>query len=198
MTQPADYFTYRTFEVQLRGKTYKVVSKPGIFAWDHLDDATQLLAETCEIKPDDTVLDLGCGNGIVGVVAASLAPQGKVYMVDSSIIAVEAAKRTAEANRCTNCEVLISDIASALDNIRFDVVLSNVPSSAGNLVVFQFIDDAYRILKPGGKFYVVGAQSRGIQTFGKRMQATFGNVAPVAMKKGNRVLLSVKAGTASG
>lgn len=198
MTQQSDYFNYRTFEVQLRGKTFKVVSKPGIFAWDHLDDATQLLAETCEIKPDDTVLDLGCGNGIVGVVAASLAPQGKVYMLDSSIVAVESAKRTARANHCTNCEVLLSDIASAIGDTRFDVVLSNVPSAAGNLVVFQFIDDAYRVLKPGGKFYVVGATSRGIQTFGKRMQATFGNVATVAVKKGNRVLLSIKADTTNG
>ncbi len=85
---------FHEFAVQLRGKSYRVCSRPGIFAWDRLDPGTQALIEMLDIPPGSEVLDLGCGYGIIGAVAADLAHGGRTLLVDAEVAAVEAAGQT--------------------------------------------------------------------------------------------------------
>ncbi len=93
-----DHNRYHSFAVTTRGHTYEVHSRPGVFAWDRLDGGTSALIEAMQVTPGDRVLDLGCGYGIVGAVAANLGA-GHVTMVDADIVAVESARRTVAANR---------------------------------------------------------------------------------------------------
>jgi 16S rRNA (guanine1207-N2)-methyltransferase len=184
------YHRYSERAFHARNQTFRVVTKPGVFAWDRLDVATRLLIETLEVEPSDTILDLGCGNGIVGLAAVGMAPQGQVHLADSNLVAVEAAQRTLALNGVTNAEVCLSDCASALRDVAFDVVATHLPR--GKATARQFIADAAAVLKPGGRLYLAGHKRSGIKPFVAYAQQVFGNGGVIALKKGCRVTVCVK------
>jgi 16S rRNA (guanine1207-N2)-methyltransferase len=171
---------FHEFTVQVRNESFQVCSRPSVFSWNQLDAGTLALLETIEIKPDDRILDLGCGCGVIGSVAASLAPRGMVYLVDADIDAVESSKRTVSMNGLTNCQVLLSDCASAVKHLPFDVVVTNPPFHLGKAATYnialQFIQDAYTVLKPGGYLYLV---ANHFIPYEKSIQQNFGNIKKV-------------------
>jgi len=152
-----DELEFTEHTMMVRDQTWRYRSSPGVFAWDRLDDGSRALIETMQLKPTDSVLDLGCGSGLVGLVAASLAEQ--VVSVDSSALAVESTRQTYDINRAANTEVLISDCGSAVFDRTFDVVVTNPPFHQGvgteYVVARQFVIDAARVLRPGGTLWLV-------------------------------------------
>ncbi|UCC63345.1 MAG: methyltransferase, partial [Anaerolineae bacterium] len=184
------YHRYNERAFHARNRVFRVVTKPGVFAWDRLDVATRLLIEALEVEPSDTILDLGCGNGIVGLAAAGMAPQGQVYLADSNLVAVEASRRTLALNGVTNAEVYLSDCAAALRDVAFDVVATHLPR--GKATARQFIADAAAVLKPGGRLYLAGHKRSGIKPFVAYARQVFGNGGVIALKKGCRVTVCVK------
>lgn len=160
-----------TFSIDLPERSFEICTCAGVFAGERLDRGTTALLEQMEILPEDNVLDLGCGSGIVGVVAATRADCGQVWMVDNDINAVEAARASVKANHLDNCQVLLSDCTSALHDALsadgrasdfFDVVLTNPPFHQGRDTHFdvavQFIKEAADVLRSGGRFYLVANQ----------------------------------------
>src|SRR5439155_19884534 len=101
----ADYHTWTAAEVTIRGQHFVVCTKPGMFEHRTLDPAAMLLAENLEVSPSDAVLNLNCGAGLVGTVAAIRASDGRCVMADANLLAVEAAGRTARANGVARAEV---------------------------------------------------------------------------------------------
>ncbi|WP_417421061.1 methyltransferase [Halomonas sp.] len=104
-----------------------LVSHPGVFGHGKVDEGTLLLLECLEKelpKTPQRVLDMGCGDGII---SAWLAKRGHaVTAVDVSAFAVEATRRTLEANQVDG-HVLQSDVYSALESQTFDFIISNPP-----------------------------------------------------------------------
>ncbi len=187
---PDDYRRYHERAFTVQGQGLRVVTKPGVFSWDRLDRGTQLLIETMHIDPTDTVLDLGCGYGVVGLAAARMALQGRVYLTDSNCVAVEAARRTLALNDVTNAKVRLSDVAAAVRDVQFDVVATHLPR--GKTVARQFIADAAAVLKSGGRLYLAGHKQAGIKSFIAYAQEVFGSGNVIALKKGYRVAVCVK------
>ena len=80
-----------------------------VFSKGEVDFGTRLLIDCLELRPGQVVLDLGCGYGPIGMVAADLVgPAGQVYMVDVNERAVELARRNLAANGIKNAQVLVS------------------------------------------------------------------------------------------
>ncbi len=144
---------------ELRGNAYTFSSRPGVFSWDHLDEATAILAEHMDVQPNDRVLDLGCGYGVLGVVAGRIANAHPVAMVDVDSEAVRSAARSAAAAGLGTARVMGSDAASAVLEERFDLVVTNPPFHVGKAtdlsVPIQFIADAFTVLAPGGRLNLV-------------------------------------------
>ena len=152
--------TFNELHFNLRGTPYTFFSRPGVFSWDHLDEATAILIDHMDVRAGDRVLDLGCGYGVLGTVAASLAGSAHpITMLDVDAEAVRSAERSALANGVSGARVLGSDIASAVLDERFDVVLTNPPFHVGKStdlsVPIQFIADAFAVLAPGGRLNLV-------------------------------------------
>jgi 16S rRNA (guanine1207-N2)-methyltransferase len=164
----------------LRGEALTVYSRPGVFSWEHPDEATMLLAEHMVVRAGESVLDMGCGSGALGVVAARLSGGGRVRLVDADIEAVRSSRGTIEVSGVKNCSVVVSDIASAVIEERFDVVVSNPPFHVGkatNLQLpLQFIHDAWEVLNPGGRLYLVANRTLPYESM---IQERFGNVHTV-------------------
>jgi 16S rRNA (guanine1207-N2)-methyltransferase len=144
--------------VIVRGQTIRFVTPPGVFSHGELDAGTRALIETMVIRPGETVLDLGCGSGVVGVVAAQVA--GRVVCVDSSAVALKTTRATLALNDvAASAQVLASDCAWVVRDVRFDVVVTNPPFHQGLGVEYdvarQFVRDAAYVLNPGGRLYLV-------------------------------------------
>jgi len=140
-------------EATVRGRTIRFITRPGVFSHGELDAGTRALIETMVIRPGEVVLDLGCGCGIIGAVAAQAARQA--ILVDCSAAALEASRATLELNKATaHTQVIASDCASAVRDMRFDVVVTNPPFHQGLGVEFhvaqQFVRDAAEVLLEGG------------------------------------------------
>lgn len=191
---PADGYETRT--VTLDGVETRLVSKPGVFAWDRLDEGTAALVGAMAVGVRDRVLDLGCGTGLAGLAAARRAAEGRVVLVDADVRAVESARRTLEANGIANGEVAVSDCGSAIlsagSRQRFDGVITNPPFHQGVGVDYevagQFVRDAARVLRPGGRLTLVANR---FLRYGDIIQEIFGNVTTVYADNRYHVLSAV-------
>ncbi len=171
----------------LRGAGWAFEAAAGVFSHRRLDPGTRLLIETMRVGRADRVLDLGCGYGPIGLVAASLAPRGGAWLVDANVRAARLALANAARNRLRNVRVIVGDAASAVQACSMDVVFTNPPIRAGRRVVRAFIDDAWRVLRPGGRFYLVARTAQGAKTLARLIDARFGAVREVALARGYRV-----------
>jgi 16S rRNA (guanine1207-N2)-methyltransferase len=189
----AGHAEYRYQDVTVHDQVYRMASKPGVFSWERLDDGTRMLLGCLEVSEADQILDLGCGSGIVGAVAASMAPTGHAYLVDSDITAVNAARATIKANSLPNATVLTSDIASDIHHLTFDRVATNLPFHVGvgsdHSVALQFIADAHEVLRDNGVLYLVANLFLKYEPY---VTKVFGNCETVAKDTRYKVLRATK------
>jgi len=189
------YFTERPrsprreteFQIELRGHLFRFLTDAGVFSHARLDRGTELLIQAMEIADSDAVLDLGCGYGSIGIVAAMLAPKGQVYLVDPNARAVELAKRNLERNEVDNASVLHGPGYQPVSDLGFDVIITNPPIRAGNRVVFELIEQSAQHLQPDGHFYLVARTRQGADTLEKKIRQYFAQVLIVKRGGGYRV-----------
>ncbi len=188
-----DPMQFRKIEASFRGNDLSLYSRPGVFSWEHVDEATAILAEVMEIPSHASVLDIGCGSGALGITSSLLSGGGRTTMVDVDIEAVRSATKSAEAAGLSNFEVMASDVAGAVLDERFDVVVTNPPFHAGKQtdlsVPMQFIEDAWHVLVPGGRIYLVANRTLPYET---AIKNRFGNASSVHDGPRFKVLYAAK------
>jgi len=175
----------------LRGKKYIFETKLGLFSSNDIDPGTRLLIENMPIDKTDVVLDLGCGYGPVGIVAADLAAKGRVYMVDVDIRAMKYSLINSKLNKVKNVIIKPSDGFEELFGLKFDVVLSNPPSHTHKETIHQFISDAKNYLNSHGELYFV-VERRIKPMFKRQLQSVFENYKEVAVGPKHIVVFAYK------
>lgn len=176
----------------LRGKEFAFETKAGLFSREHVDTGSKLLIEALEIKPDDTILDIGCGYGPIGLAAAYAAPRGKVFMVDVDIRAIKISKKNAITNQIHNVFILPSDgFEDVPADVPLNLVVSNPPSHTPKETVLQFISDAHRQLVKGGRLYFV-TERRIKPMIQREFEKIFGNYSIAASDSEFIVSLAIK------
>jgi 16S rRNA (guanine1207-N2)-methyltransferase len=103
----------------------------------------------------DKVLDLGCGYGVVGIVAAKYTAPHRVFMSDINEAALQYARRNAEINGVAGVSVIQSDAYENLNETGFTIIASNPPFHADFRVPKIFIEKGFNRLAIGGKLYMV-------------------------------------------
>ena len=144
-----------------------------LFSPDRIDGGTMALLSRLEFTADDKVLDLGCGYGIVGILAAKTVGQQNVVMSDISEQAIRLSKENAVLNGVPDVKIVQSNGFSSLSDTDFTLILSNPPYHADFSVPKHFIEKGFNRLTIGGKMYMVTKRRDWYQ---HKFTAIFGGV----------------------
>lgn len=136
-----------------------IFALPAVFSSAELDRGSQLLLSTFTPadKLNGTVLDLGCGAGVIGARLKQLFPTIHLTMSDIHAMALQSAKRTLKENQL-NAEVIASDVFSDITT-QFDLIISNPPFHDGIDTAYHAVEtliaQAKRHLNRGGELRIV-------------------------------------------
>lgn len=172
-----------------------VVNHAGVFCADRLDIGTRFFLKHLPAGRDGgRVVDLGCGNGVVGTAMALADPRAEVLFVDESFQAVASAEATYRANGVPgHAEFRVGDGLSDLPAGSVDLVLNNPPfhshQATTDATARRMFADAHRALRPGGELWVIGNRHLGYHV---RLRRLFGNSEVVASDPKFVVLKAVR------
>jgi 16S rRNA (guanine1207-N2)-methyltransferase len=176
----------------LCGRTFEFVSSSSVFSKKRVDTGTRLLIESMVLPDRGTVLDVGCGYGVVGIAAAALHLGLKVVMTDVNVRAVRLARENIERNRVANAEVRCGYLYEPVEDSTFNVILSNPPVSAGMEIVKAIITQAPSVMAPNATLQMVVKSKIGGKSLPALLETTFGNSSVLARESGYRVLTAEK------
>jgi len=174
-----------------------VVNHAGVFCADRLDIGTRFfLGHLPETRGARRVVDLGCGNGVVGTAVALADPQAEVLFVDESFQAVASAEATYRANGVPgHAEFRVGDGLAGVASDSVDIVLNNPPfhshQATTDTTAWRMFSGARRVLRPGGELWVVGNRHLGYHV---KLRRLFGNSEVVASDPKFVVLRAVRRG----
>ncbi len=190
---PTSSLKTKTISVYLRGKLFEFVSAPDVFSQSKIDKGTQLLIETMDLTNSDRVLDLGCGIGVIGIVAASIiiSPNSQVVLTDINRRAINLTKSNLKKNYIKNAETRWGDLYEPVkgDKGTFDVIITNPPVSSGMKTVFQIIEEAPLYLTSQGSLQLV--IRRGHNRVNEKLNTVFNTVLEIGKKAGYHVYKSL-------
>ena len=175
--------------VDLLGEKMTFLTDAGVFSKKMVDFGSQLLLKCLEVNQGETVLDVGCGYGPLGL---SLA---KAYGVQATIVdinnrALDLARQNAERNK-VSATIFQSNIYEQVEG-TFDHVISNPPIRAGKQVVHEIIEESKDFLETGGDLTIVIQKKQGAPSAKSKMEEVFGNCEILKKDKGYYILRSVK------
>ena len=173
-----------------------VTNHAGVFSAERLDLGTRLLLQHLpQLSGPTRVVDLGCGNGVVGTTVAAQAAEAEITFVDESHQAVASARATfaAGADPAGKAEFLLGDGLSDVPPGSVDLVLNNPPfhshQATTDAIARRMFAGARAALRPGGELRVVGNRHLGYHVTLRRL---FGNCSTVASNPKFVVLSAVK------
>ena len=175
--------------VDLLGEKMTFLTDAGVFSKKMVDFGSQLLLKCLEVDEGETVLDVGCGYGPLGLSLAK-AYGVQATMVDINNRALDLARQNAERNK-VEATIFQSNIYEQIKG-KFDHVISNPPIRAGKQVVHEIIEKSKDFLETDGDLTIVIQKKQGAPSAKSKMEDVFGNCEIVKKDKGYYILRSVK------
>lgn len=136
---------------------------PGMAFGTGTHPTTSLCIQLLEkyLEPDDTVLDIGTGSGILLVAAAKL-KASRLDGIDLDPLAVEVARKNLAQNHIdpSTVELTVGDLMQTVTR-TYDVVVANILAE----VILELLDDVVSVVRPGGHFIcsgIIEAKQAGI------------------------------------
>ena len=173
----------------IMGKKIELISADGVFSKNNVDYGTMVLLKAlfAHHKKIGTLLDIGCGYGVIGI-SAMLITGAKATMHDINQRAIMLAKKNAELNNVT-ADIKVCDGFAAVKK-KFDIIVTNPPIRAGKNVYYPWIEKSIDYLNENGELWLVVQKKQGAKSLEKLMESTFGNCEIVKKDKGYHILMA--------
>ncbi|MCL1050974.1 methyltransferase [Shewanella abyssi] len=171
-----------------------------VFAASKLDIGARIMLDNMPKGDFKSIVDLGCGNGILGLHAKQCFPEAYVHFIDDSEMAVASAKDNWALNDLDNPTLVGEQATFCWDDclthmnegFRPDLILCNPPFHQGEAITdhiaWQMFLDSFRRLKNGGILHVVGNRHLAYHV---KLQRIFKNCTTVA-SNGKFVILQAQ------
>jgi 16S rRNA (guanine1207-N2)-methyltransferase len=177
-------------------REYQISNHASLFSRDRLDQGSRFLIENMPVSENyNHIVDLGCGNGVLGIIAASLNPQARLLFSDESHMAIASAEENfhnAFAQQ-RQADFMVGDCLQTLAPNSRDLVLNNPPfhqqHSNSDVTAWNMFKDARRVLVVGGELWVVGNRHLGYHV---KLKKLFGNCETRAGNKKYVILKATK------
>ncbi len=183
-------------EYILDNRDYRIINHASVFSQQSLDIGSRFFIEHI---PSSTqakkIVDLGCGNGVIGLIAAERNPAAELYFIDESYMAVASAQATFTAafGNSRKATFSVADGLEGFADNSIDLILNNPPfhqhNAVGDSVAWQMFTAAKNVLRQGGELWVIGNRHLGYHVKLKRL---FGNYANIASNRKFVILKAVK------
>ena len=173
-----------SFQTVIQGIPLTFFTFPTLFSPNAPDRGTLAMLKCTAFSLKDKVLDLGCGYGLVGILAAQQIGTEQVILCDLVPEAVTAAQKNALLNDLPSLQVSQSDAFENITDSDFTLILSNPPYHTDFSVAKRFIEGAFSHLTPpivtpegksvaGGRLVMV---TKRREWYENKLRSVFGGV----------------------
>lgn len=173
-----------------------ICNESNVFSRDKLDLGTRFLLENLPRSDKyKTIIDLGCGNGIIGLVSAKQHPDAELTFMDESYMAVASAQQNFEAafGDSRKAKFITSDCLKGIEDESVDLILCNPPfhqnTVVGDHIAWQMFNEAHDALKDDGEFWIVGNHHLAYHA---KLKTIFGGYQVVESNKKFAIMFSRK------
>lgn len=153
------------------GIELQLISDPKLFSPLSIDRGTLAMLSVVSFSAEDKVLDLGCGIGVVGIVAAKKG--ATVVMSDVDPLAIEITQENLVLNKVSGVTVVCSDGFHQITEAGFTLIASNPPYHTDFSVAKHFIEKGFNRLVIGGRLVMV---TKRVEWYKQKLTAIFGGV----------------------
>ncbi|WP_304166137.1 23S rRNA (guanine(1835)-N(2))-methyltransferase RlmG [Lonsdalea britannica] len=192
--EPSDRLPLTEWPVPENG--FQIANHANVFARGGLDIGARLFMQHLPQELEGKVVDLGCGNGVVGLTALDLNPQATISFLDESYMAVASSRKNVELNRpqdLDRCEFAVNNSLAGIADGSLQAVLCNPPfhqqQAISGDIAWQMFTDAKRCLSVGGELRIIG--NRHLNYF-QKLKRMFGNCETIASNPKFVVLRAIK------
>lgn len=174
-----------------------LVNHANVFSREQLDQGARFLLEHIPVcAPKQRVIDLGCGNGVLGLAMLACQPQINLVFTDESYMAVDSARLTLQANRpelMAQAEFTVDDCLSQQADDSVDFIICNPPfhqqHAITDHIAWQMFADARRVLKKHGRLRIVANRHLA---YSEKLARLFGGCIHVASNAKFTILEAIK------
>lgn len=174
---------------------WQISNHANVFSRDSLDIGARFFLQHLPHDPAyQDMIDLGCGNGVLGLMLARDHPQARLSFVDESFMAIASARENFQrAFASREADFVVGDCLSDFTDNSADCIVCNPPfhqqHAVGDHIAWQMFQQAARVLRKGGELRVIGNRHLNHHLSLKKL---FGHYQPVAQNAKFVIVKAIK------
>lgn len=154
----------------------KIINHSNVFSTKKLDIGTRFFLGHIPKGHYDKIVDLGCGNGIIGLQAKRQNPSSKIFFFDDSQMAIKSARENYNNFFSDHAQFRWTNCLEGSEELKASLVLCNPPfhqnNTIGDHISRQMFNDSRDALKENGQMRVIGNNHL---SYPQKLKEIFGN-----------------------
>lgn len=180
----------------LEGSEEQIHNHANVFSRASLDIGARFFMQHIPSGMSGTLVDLGCGNGVIGLTALKQNPDAEVIFIDESYMAVQSSRINIQKNYpdfMSRCRFIVGNSLEDIPANSIQLILCNPPfhqlQSITDHIAWQMFRDARRCLKKGGWLRIIGNRHLAYHL---KLRRLFNQCSTIAANKKFVILQSEK------